>query len=257
MAIQSSNGTNGPDRRRHLRLPMTIPVSIMARDGACHTVQSQDISWGGVRFLAPKTALEGLKSVTVTFPWSNGTKFSAVAEVVRKDSADDERALVAARFSQLSTADQHRLEKLLRMLHGMDEQGDAPRIAMAPVLEIFFGDSDDIHVKLDEIIEGRLTATVFECYEPGQSIRLVLGGIADVPALRLRARVIKTKAVSINADSEWPLFKLELRFEHPAEELKAAAASLGNQLESSRPGSEEVSDDLAENDLLPSRTNLA
>lgn len=254
MIKQTSNGKDRANRRKHTRLPMSIPVTIRAEGAETfHRVQNQDISWGGVRFLASKAAVANLKSVTVTFPWSNGRHFSALAEVVRKDSVDDETALVAARFSRLSTADQHRLEKLLQMLHGAGAPASSePNLSMAPVLEIFFSDTQEIYDKLAEIAEGRFSMTVFESYEPGQSIRLVLGGIADVPALRLRARVVRIEAVQSEAASEWAIFNLELSFEHPADELKAAAASLEHQLATSRATSGFAGDaeDMASEDLL-------
>lgn len=235
MTNQSSDGQSWRNRRKHSRLPMTIQVGIKAETGETSlVVQNQDISWGGVRFLAPKGALDDLKSVTVTFPWSNGRQFSAVAEIVRKDRVDDEHTLVAARFSKLSTADQSRLEKLLQLLHGASRATSDQKLSMAPVLEILFSDIQEIYAKLAEIAEGRLSATVFESYEPGQSIRLVLGGIADVPALRLRARVVRADVVRSETASEWPMFDLELRFEHPADELKSAAAALEHQLATSR-----------------------
>lgn len=229
MTSSTGEAANARNRRSHPRHQMTIPVSLDTGKGRPLTVQNQDISWGGVRFVVPKEVLSDVESVTMTFPWTKGDSFSAAAEIVRTEDLDERHAVVAARFSSLSTADQRRLEKLLSMLQG---GGDERRRheALAPVLEVLFSDADEIRAKLAEVATGRLSVTVFEAYEAGQSIRLVLGGIADQPALRLRARVSGAQYLTTGTDAAWPMFNLQLQFEHPSHELKVAADTLLGRL---------------------------
>jgi len=232
MSNRGRDGNDGNDRRNHQRLPMTIPVSLEVGEGAEPlTVENKDISWGGVRFVVPKNAIPNADSVTVKFPWSKGDRFTASAEVVRTEELDDEHALVAARFSSLSTSDQRRLEKLLTMLQGTTEGSAGHQAPLVPILEVLFSDLDEIRSKLAELAEGRLSVTVFESYEVNQSIRMILGGLsADQPALRLRARVVQIETLTSETESAWPMFNLQVRFEHPLHELKAAASSLSVRL---------------------------
>lgn len=219
------------ERRSHPRMSMTIPVQVEADDGSepC-VVQNQDISWGGVRFVAPKDAFLNAGSVRVTLPWSSGKKISAIAEVLRTERLDADHAMIAARFSELSTADHHRLEKLLKMLRVRANEASTQDVPLVPILEILFSDIQEIQEKLAEIEQGHIAVTTFESYEAGQSIRLVLGGIAAVPALRLRARVTHAELVSEMRGSDWSMYTLNLAFEHPIAELKAATAKLRERL---------------------------
>jgi len=219
------------EQRSHRRLPMNVPVSIEL-DGPAGpvTVQNRDISWGGVRFAVPKRATPKGDAVTINFPWTKGNKFSANAEVLRTETLDDEHNLIAARFSSLSTADQRRLEKLLQMLQdaaGVSQEEQPP---LVPILEVLVGDADEMRNKLGELAEGGLSVTVFEAYKVNQSIRLLFGEIAEKPPLRLRARVTKVKPITDKQDSTWTVFDVRLQFEHPLQELRAAAASLLKQL---------------------------
>ncbi|MEY6430893.1 PilZ domain-containing protein [Thioalkalicoccus limnaeus] len=224
------------ERRFHSRLPMKVSVRLVADGGDQPlVVQNQDISWGGVQFLVPRDALKERSSVTMAFPWAKGEQFSVEAEVVRTRNIDDGHALVAARFSNLSRADQKRLEKLLAMLHATNNQAAGHRedqSLLAPSLEILFNDLDDMQQQLAEIAKGRLSVTVFQAYEVNQSIRLTLAGIADLPALRLRARVKRVTALTTEAAQAFRMFDVDLSFEHPLLELEAAVESLMKRLAS-------------------------
>ncbi|MEY6431658.1 PilZ domain-containing protein [Thioalkalicoccus limnaeus] len=250
MAKEPSDKERKQGSRAHPRLAMTIPVRVDLPGGReSHLVQNQDISWGGVKFLVPKDAIHGVDSVTVTFPWSNGKKISADAEIVRTEQIDDQHALVAARFSSLSTRDQQRLERLLTMLQTTDQAPaeSTPTDPMVPSLELLFDDEEEIRLKLAEIARGTLSITVFESYEPKQSIRFVLGGIGDIPALRLRARVEDVDILNTSSLSGWPMYQLRLGFEHPLSELRAAAETLIAELPKRRfRGQEESEGDLEE-----------
>ncbi len=223
MAMQSSQ-IEAQDRRNHYRFPLAITVRVeVGKKGPAILAQHHDISWGGVRLLVPRQALPRSGQIRITFPWAQGDQFSAVAEVVRTEPFDDQQDLVAARFSCLSTSDQRLLDKLLQMLQESGDDGTERKGLLVPVLEVLFSDPSEMRSKLAELAEGRLSVTVFERYELGQSIRLILGGTSDHKALRLRARVEQVTPVSAQADPTWPTFDLQLGFEHPLEELKSAA----------------------------------
>lgn len=223
------------DQRGHRRLPMTVPVS-MELDGTGDplTVQNRDISWGGVRFAVAREAMRGAESVTMRFPWTKGNQFSAEAKILRKESLDDEHDLVAARFSSLTTADERRLEKLLQLLQYPGEADSEEQAPLVPILEVLIADAEEMRQKLTELADGRLSVTVFEAYAVNQSIRLILGEVNDQPPLRLRARVAEVVPNTAQGGSSWSVFDVRLQFEHPIEELRAAAASLAQRL-SQRP----------------------
>lgn len=211
--------------RYHCRLPLSLPIRLERADtGDSIVVQNRDISWGGVRFAAPKQTCAELGSVTLEFPWANGKQFSATAEIVRTEPYDDRQDLVAARFSNLSAKDQKRLEKLLQMLQSANEDDDQGQ-PLAPVLEILVGDAAEMHAKLAELSEGHLSVTVVEAYHVNQSIQLIINDNSDRPPIKLRARVTKVAPVSLDTESTWSIFDLELRFEHPLDELTVTAQS--------------------------------
>lgn len=225
MFKQANKDLGSKPNRRHCRLPMSMPLSLeMGDHGTMMTVQNHDISWGGVRFAVPRHALGDLRTVTVMFPWANGTQFQASAEIVRTEVLDDEHDLIAARFRNLSAKDQRRLEKLLRMLQGTPDDHNGDRVTpLAPVLEILMADADEIRDKLTELAEGWMRVTVVERYDLNQSIHLILSDTTQHSPLHLRARVAGVSELSLDSDSAWSLFDLHLEFEHPVAELKKAA----------------------------------
>jgi len=231
MTNQAKPSVQIREQRSHRRLPMTAPVTMeLGGTGHSVTVQNHDISWGGVRFAVPREKMPEGDAITIKFPWTKGNQFSANAEVVRKESLDDQYDLVAARFSSLTTADQRRLEKLLQMLQDAGPETAEEQAPMVPILEVLIGDTGEMQDKLGELAEGQLRVTVFEAYQVNQSIRLILGEIAGHPALRLRARVSEVEPLVDREDSAWSVFEVRLQFEHPIHELRAAAASLLKQL---------------------------
>lgn len=235
---RAADGGKAPNRRRHSRLPMDIPVRLVAEGvGAPLVVQNQDISWGGVQFIVSQGTLAQAETVTLTFPWAKGEQFIVRADVVRVEPLGDGRALVAARFSSLSTVDQQRLEKLLRMLDGANRKPDAEADELVPSLEVLFNDPEDMSNKLAEIAGGRLSITAFRAYQVHQSIRLVLGGVAQLPVLRLRARVAGVTALAPETAPDWEVYQLDLVFEHPDEELKRIAESFIRRLSQIEPSS--------------------
>lgn len=219
--------------RRHLRLPIAMSLTLVFDDtGSSITVQGHDISWGGVRFSAPKLTFDVSDSVIVKLPWAKGAQFSAHAKIVRTESLDDHYDMIAARFSNLSAIDQKRLEKLLEMLRETPEErsegGRAERPAsLVPMLEVFVGDAEEMRSKLAQLAEGHLSVHVVEveAYDIGHSIRVILSDPTDQPPMRLRARVIGIDSVPLGSDSAWPMFDVKLRIEHPLDELKVAAKS--------------------------------
>lgn len=233
MTSGAEGGGTGANRRTHTRLSMRVPIRLVAQgSGTAVMAQNRDISWGGVQFIVPKEALASAESVTMTFPWANGEDLTVTATVLRSQTIDDRNMLVAARFSSLSTADQRRLEKLLYLLRDGDEQSRA--LALVPSLEVLFNDADDMRTKLGEVAQGRFSMTVFRAYRIDQSIRVVLAGSTDLPALQLRGRVQNSRPLTSGAMPDWPIYELDLRFEHPLAELKAMVESLTMRLARTR-----------------------
>jgi len=224
MSNQSVDRSKAEDRRHHCRFPLNAPARLEREDGGTPiTVQSDNISWGGACFVLPKHALPQAKSVKMILPWAQGSEFSATAEIVRSEALDDQRCRVAARFSSISTSDQHHLYKLLQVLQNAAGGEARLQAQLAPTLEVLFNDGNEIRAKLAELVAGRLSLTVFKHYEPDQSIRLIIGGLTDQRALRLRARVAEISRLSNAKELPWPIFDVNLHFEHPLDELKAAA----------------------------------
>lgn len=221
------------DRRKHLRLTVTIPVRLeSAAGGASIAVENCDISWGGLRMIVPKSALLDAEVVTIRLPWTKTEQIAAKVKVLRRESLNDERCLLAGRFAELSTSAHHRLEKLLQLLRRADRAAPDQEVPLVPILEFLSDDVEEIREKLAGIGRGRLSVATLTSYTTGESIRLVLGGIADAPALRLRARVEKAQALNFELGPGCTLYDLDLRFEHPLDELKTAAAALERYLPS-------------------------
>jgi hypothetical protein len=231
MSNKEMDGSGVRRSRSQRRLTMTTPIRLKTGlNGETIPVENRDISWGGIRFSVPKGRMPETSSITIQFPWTQGDLLSVDAEILRTESLDEEHDLVAARFSSLSSADHRRLERLLEMLHSPTEGMSEQDVPLAPALEVMMSDPDEIQEKLEELGAGRMSVTVLETYEINQSIRLILGGVSTNRTLRLRARVADITPLMTEEDSAWPIYDLDLRFEHPIEELKAAAASMSKAL---------------------------
>jgi len=97
-------------------------------------------------------------------------------------------------------------------------------------LEVTVSDEEDLRKMLAEILTGRQTVTVFDAYEPDQSISLSIVGTKDLPGIRLRARVIEVQK-SHSKEFGWAnLYTLTLEFEHPRKEIRSFVKLLLGQM---------------------------
>ena len=210
------------EKRTQRRLSVEIPIQVMSPESdQLIPVQEQDISWGGTTFISADSSIREGSRLQFIFPWVNGKSFTAEAQVVRQEILKDGRRHFAARFTCLSQRSEHRLEKLLDMLSERDLEAMAEcSVPTVECLELIFDDKDEMHEQFAQIADGRLSVTVFGAYELDQSILLVIGSTKDFPGLHLRARV-NAQMVQRSPSCEWTnLVRLDLRFEHPPEELE-------------------------------------
>lgn len=213
------------NRRSHRRLSVGLSIKATPPESEQPIpVANEDISWGGARFVASDPdALQG-ERLRLTFPWINGQSFTVDAEVVRRESHDDGRVTIAVRFASLSRVDQERLEKLLTLLSVQEKQvSDDAAPPIVETLEIHVTDANELRNTLAKIADGRLLLTVFGAYEVDQSIQLSIHGTENSPPIHLRARVFAQEILRMPFSIERELVKLDLKFEHPVEDLKQLA----------------------------------
>jgi hypothetical protein len=220
------------ERRTQARVPVSTQVRVALNGGQERiVVQNRDLSWGGASLLLPVRPSELGQTIGVELPWGQGRYLATRAEVVRAEPVGTDHALVGVRFSKLLVRDEERLERLLGMLMEPGEAG-ADQVTMAERFEVDFIDREDLQAVLGEIREGWLHIASFRPYRPDQSLLFVINGVGDLPSLQLRARVEGHGA--FKADDGKPaeprLFAIDLRFEHPAEDLRQVVDPLIRRL---------------------------
>jgi hypothetical protein len=221
------------ERRTQTRVPVHTQVRVALNGGQERiVVQNRDLSWGGASLLLPVRPSELGKTIGVELPWGQGRYLATRAEVVRAEPVGNEHTMVGVRFSKLMVRDEERLERLLGMLIDAGTQGTGQQVTMAERFEVDFIDREDMRAVLSEIREGWLHITSFRPYRPDQSLLFVINGFGDLPSLQLRARVEGHEA--LKGDDGKPgaprLFSIDLRFEHPAEDLKRVVDPLISSL---------------------------
>lgn len=221
ITLDTRDSTANPEKRTQTRVQVDFPISIVAvPEETSISARNRDISWGGAGFVLRSPALQVGDQFRVQFPWTNGESISAYAEVLRTQSIDDGRILVASRFASLSPRSELRLERLLGMLMARQSGADTGDTRCAERLEIVFGDTADMQETLSEIRKGELWVTSFSSYAEDQSIQLALGGTADLPSLTLRARVFHRESVREDKAVWANLHLVGLRFEHSSRQLQ-------------------------------------
>ncbi len=219
------------NRRTQRRIVVRIPIQVhLPTPGDPLTAMNQDISWGGAQFIvaAPLAALSG--TLRLVFPWRGHEKVAVEAEVVRAQRLASGHYQVAVRFASLSPRSQARLEKLLKMLDAADGSSEQDAGLLVRELEVAVEDAGAMREMLEQIATGRLSVTVFEAYDAGQSVRLAICGGEGLPSLRLRARVRSIERVKVDGFAKAELFGLDLGFEHPTSAIKAFVDLLVAQL---------------------------
>jgi hypothetical protein len=223
--------TPAENRRTQRRITVRIPIQVyLPGTDQPITAMNQDISWGGAQFVAvlPVEALSG--TLRLVFPWRGRDRVAIEARVVRAQRLEAGHLQVAVRFASLSPRSQSRLEKLLQMLDVADGAAESPPAPLVRELEVAVDDVGAMREMLEQIGSGRLSITVFEAYQAGQSIRLAIRGADALPSLRLRARVLEVSRVKVEGFAQSELFTLALGFEHPPTAITAFVELLIAQL---------------------------
>lgn len=226
---QSPPESIAQERRTQARIRLEIPIKLSVRGlDEPITALSQDISWGGMLFILPAPLPKGTRSLRIALPWSKDKQITALASLLRARKLLDGRFLVAARFVSLTPRSQSRLERLLEML--MNSAGEGQSHHLAKELEVVANDAEDLRYMLEQITTGRLTVTVFDAYELGQSIRFSIEGTAHLAGIRLRARVIKVEQKSAPGFEHAQLYAVTLEFEHPRDSITTIVELLLGEL---------------------------
>lgn len=237
MRMQNATVALSPDadlweRRGQARVPAATQVRVVLEGREPFSVQNRDLSWGGASLLLPVPASELSKTLGLEFPCAQGRSFSVRAEVVRADPVGDSHVMVGVRFSKLLVRDEERLERLLGMLMDPKQRAEG---GMAERLEMDFLDREDMVTTLTEIRDGELSTVSLVPYQPDQSLLLILAGSGDLPTLQLRARVTAQQALTDGGTSkEHQLFAIDLKFEHPADDLKSTVDPMIRRLSRQR-----------------------
>lgn len=91
-------------------------------------------------------------------------------------------------------------------------------------------DAKEFRQILAQIADGRCVLQEFKSYDKNQSIALSLEGPGNLPAIRLRARVIDTQKATDSAGDWSNLHLVTLGFEHPRQSLTSLIQSLLERL---------------------------
>ncbi|NEX20215.1 PilZ domain-containing protein [Thiorhodococcus mannitoliphagus] len=220
------------DRRTQVRIGIQIPVQVKF-PGCDEPVSaiSQDISWGGALLLISEPLPKQAGPLKVIFPWKRDERITAHAQLLRARPLQGGDYLIAVRFISLSPRSQSRLERLLKMLSASDETIELDGSSgLVRELEVTVSDADELRHMLRQIANGRHTVTVFDAYEPGQSISLSITGTRDLPGIRLRARVVEVRESRTRVFDWTDLYTLVLEFEHPRKAIRAFVKMLIDQL---------------------------
>jgi hypothetical protein len=224
------------NRRTQVRIEVQIPVKVtLPGEVEPVTAMNQDISWGGALLLIAEPLPKVAGNLRIVYPWKQGQTISAEARLLRARPLADGRYLIAVRFTSLSPRSQSRLVKLLTMLksgqHALDYD-NADNLVRE--LEVIVNDADELRNMLKQIAKGHHTVTVFDAYEPNQSISLSIVGTRDLPGIRLRARVVHVQKTDAKIYEWTSLYTLLLDFEHPKRAIKSFVKLLLEQLPAAR-----------------------
>ncbi|MFD2113048.1 PilZ domain-containing protein [Thiorhodococcus fuscus] len=233
----SESGEIAPDRRTQARIEVRIPVKVtLPGEEGSITGVNEDISWGGALLRIPGPLPKVAGNIRLVYPWKQGDSIAIEGRMLRAKPLDDGRHYeVAVRFVSLSPRSQSRLVKLLKLLRNGRHSADASDTsALVRELEVEVNDADNLRSMLKQIAKGQHSLTVFDAYEPNQSISLSIVGAKNLPGIRLRARVIHVEK-SHAKGFEWAeLYTLMLGFEHPIKALRASVKMLLEQLPAER-----------------------
>lgn len=225
--------SSAEDRRTQVRIQVQIPVKVMMPGVMAPVIAiNQDISWGGALLLLSRALPKEAGPWRIVLPWKKDEHITIDAQLLRARPIEGGRYLAAVRFVSLSPRGQSRLVRLLRMLRAGSATVEEPA-NLVRELEVTVDDAEEMRTMLTQIASGRYTVTVFDAYQPDQSISLSITGTKDLPGMRLRARVRQVEEATAKGCDWTNLHHLVLEFEHPPKAIRALVKFFLDQLPAS------------------------
>lgn len=200
------------------------------------SVTGADISWGGALFTVSEPLPTETESALIALPWAHGNHIPISTSILRIDQPQSDQHLVAVRFSSLLPQDELRLRKLLTMLgDGSSTADGGDSNDLFHEIDLSVCDANEFLHTLSQIATGCYTLFVSGPYKLGQSVGLSIEGPNDLPALRLRARVVKVEQLGSDISAWTGAHSLTLKFEHPSASIESLVNSyLGGYLAKGR-----------------------
>ena len=230
MTISSLTSAIAEDRRTQVRIRVQIPVKVTMPGVLAPVIAiNQDISWGGALLLLSRSLPKEAGPWRITLPWKKDEHITIDAQLLRARPIEGGRYLAAVRFSSLSPRGQSRLVRLLKMLRAGNAVIEGPD-TLVRELDVTVDDAGEMRAILTQIATGCYAVTVFDAYEPNQSISLSITGTRDLPGMQLRARVRQVEQAQAKGCDWTNLHRLVLEFEHPAKAIRALAKFFLDQL---------------------------
>jgi c-di-GMP-binding flagellar brake protein YcgR len=181
-----------------------------------------NISWGGIRVLTKELLGDMNDTVEISLPSYDGRDIHIVASIVRTWKSED-MYHTAIRFSRLRHKDESRLHNLLKLLLDAEDDEHRRDTRFAQRIDVSYWDPDELKATLKDISMGGMTITMPEPVELNKSIQLQLEGTDGGYSIILRARVVRLETVNV---SDYELYQVALKFEHPTEELRSMINTL-------------------------------
>lgn len=216
------------ERRTQVRIRVHIPARISwAREDEAIGVDCEELSWGGLLLNVARCLPEAVETLRIELAWAEDAHVRADARVLRARPLIDGHYQLATRFISLTPTSQSRLEQLLAMLNATAPAPDkSGPVTLVRELEVMANERDELQGMLEQVARGRLTLTLFDAYEVGQSISLTIAGTEQGIGVRLRALVREVKPVVMPGCDWASLYEVTLGFEHPRDSMKELAQRL-------------------------------
>ena len=224
----------GPDRRRTMpRFHIEGQVALELAGTEERVIgRLLNLSWGGACLLVPHLPLQVGDDIVLNLPMPQAKTFLARAQVAWRQQINDQQTLVGVNFSSLPIRDHQKLERVLATL-ARPQGGTSFVVASAACLEICFLDHHEKDAFLEKIRTGAFHTCLFQPFQAGERLRLVVNGPDDLPKLLLRGRISWQKPFKYtNGPEVSGIFETQLTFDHPTEELQRTARTAHTAIQS-------------------------
>jgi hypothetical protein len=221
------------DQRLHIRIKTAMPVSVRPRDAVQYLEAILwDMSWGGARISCDSLDAKAGDAVELNLVGPDNEPLKARAIIQRRletnSSAHRPAIQYALQFTEFSLESDRQFRKLLqRMLGTLERQGCLQDPTLASQLELEYTDPDDLARLMAGIPQGKaevMLPTPIRLYD---RIIVVIYEPGGSNALDLRAKVVKQELVSVSGVA---LYRVNLEFEHPNNELRERVQRIMGQL---------------------------